>query len=234
MLELPRELRQLNEMRRERQEWAAGRYPVIEQGLLARFNPHPELSSQTSPAENDQSEAEPESFKPKTVKLPSPPQMDPLVNQQTTCPSSVSSVSPVDENASSDPPSQFQALTTGSDVIKEISASRPLSRDVDERSEEAQIDMMGRGRPFGKKQASVSVLPSIGRGFLLQFPPPEFPGQSTRNISASKRLGLAPTSTGETLTQKAIPQSGCYNSELSKDTGGPNPSLAHSFMPFRY
>uniref|UniRef100_A0A096LTM7 3'-5' exonuclease domain-containing protein n=1 Tax=Poecilia formosa TaxID=48698 RepID=A0A096LTM7_POEFO len=47
VLELPKELRKLDEMRRERQEWACNCYPVTERGLLARFNPYPK--SQTTP-----------------------------------------------------------------------------------------------------------------------------------------------------------------------------------------
>ncbi|XP_047467358.1 piRNA biogenesis protein EXD1 [Mugil cephalus] len=54
-LELPAELRKLDQMRRERREAAAGLYPVTERGLLARFNPKPQSSSPTSPTAEDQS-----------------------------------------------------------------------------------------------------------------------------------------------------------------------------------
>ncbi|KAK7904946.1 hypothetical protein WMY93_017553 [Mugilogobius chulae] len=39
VLELPKELRQLEQMRCDRQEWAAEQFPVTEKGLLDRFNP---------------------------------------------------------------------------------------------------------------------------------------------------------------------------------------------------
>lgn len=192
MLELPRELKQLNEMRHKRREWALGHYPVTEKGLLDRFNPYSEVPPQTSAAENDHSKIEPKYFEPAAVKLPSPPQMDPLVNQETTCPSGVTSVSPVDENASSKPQSQFPALASASDLIKEKSADLSRSTDVIKGCKEAQIIMMGRGRPFGKEQESVSVLPSMGRGFLLQFPPPQTSRQSASNIRASDELPQVP------------------------------------------
>ncbi|XP_008397579.1 piRNA biogenesis protein EXD1 isoform X4 [Poecilia reticulata] len=60
VLELPKELRKLDEMRRERQEWACNRYPVTERGLLARFNPYPK--SQTSPAADGHSGTQPDSL----------------------------------------------------------------------------------------------------------------------------------------------------------------------------
>ncbi|KAM6912273.1 LOW QUALITY PROTEIN: piRNA biogenesis protein EXD1 [Xenentodon cancila] len=200
MSELPRELRQLSEMRRERQEWAAGLFPITEQGLLARFNPHPQQQpSQTSPAENDHSGAEPESFDPGVVKLPPPPEMDPLDNGQTTFPPSVTRASSVDDSAFSNPPSQLPTptTTTESEVIKEMSASHPLSTDVDRGCNEAPADMMGRGKPFGKEQGSFSVLPSIGRGFLLQLPPCQIPGECARNVRAPGGLGVFRTCNAE-------------------------------------
>lgn len=60
VLELPKELRKLDEMRRERQEWACNRYPVTEQGLLARFNPYPK--SQTTAAADGHSSTQPDSL----------------------------------------------------------------------------------------------------------------------------------------------------------------------------
>ncbi|XP_043999477.1 piRNA biogenesis protein EXD1 [Gambusia affinis] len=60
VLELPKELRKLDEMRRERQEWACNRYPVTERGLLARFNPYPK--SQTTPAADGHSSTQPDSL----------------------------------------------------------------------------------------------------------------------------------------------------------------------------
>ncbi|XP_070834662.1 piRNA biogenesis protein EXD1 [Chaetodon trifascialis] len=63
-LDLPQELRQLEQMRRERHEWAANHYPITEQGLLARFNPRVQSPLQTSPAEQA------DSLEPATVDTP--------------------------------------------------------------------------------------------------------------------------------------------------------------------
>ncbi|XP_054894503.1 piRNA biogenesis protein EXD1 [Poeciliopsis prolifica] len=60
VLELPKQFRKLDEMRRERQEWACNRYPVTERGLLDRFNPYPE--SQTTPAADGHSSTQPDSL----------------------------------------------------------------------------------------------------------------------------------------------------------------------------
>uniref|UniRef100_A0A8D2ZWQ9 3'-5' exonuclease domain-containing protein n=1 Tax=Scophthalmus maximus TaxID=52904 RepID=A0A8D2ZWQ9_SCOMX len=48
VLELPKELRQLQQMHQERQEWAANHYTRTEQGLLARFK-HPTKSPFKTP-----------------------------------------------------------------------------------------------------------------------------------------------------------------------------------------
>lgn len=53
-MELPKELRQLQQMHQERQEWASHHYPVTEQGLLARFHPRAKHPPQKPPpAEED-------------------------------------------------------------------------------------------------------------------------------------------------------------------------------------
>lgn len=49
-LALPPELRKLEQMLQERREQAISRYPVNEQGLLARFSPRGQPPTQTSPA----------------------------------------------------------------------------------------------------------------------------------------------------------------------------------------
>ncbi|XP_008287985.1 piRNA biogenesis protein EXD1 [Stegastes partitus] len=157
-LELPTELRQLDQMRRERREWAAGHFPVTEQGLLARFNPQPPSSSQTSPAAEDHSETQPDSLEPATVKSPSSPQMDLVVNQPPTSPSRV-----VDVRSSPNLPVQPLVPTTLQDLQKPKCASE------DRGCTKALMDMMGIGRPFGKESCS-PTLPALGRGFLLQIP----------------------------------------------------------------
>ncbi|KAK2826164.1 hypothetical protein Q5P01_020378 [Channa striata] len=75
MLELPRELRQLEHMCRDRQQWAVDRYPVTDKGLLARFNPRNQSPSQTSPAAEEQchtgNQSQADSFQPAAVESPS-------------------------------------------------------------------------------------------------------------------------------------------------------------------
>ncbi|XP_061599282.1 piRNA biogenesis protein EXD1 [Cololabis saira] len=204
LMELPRELQQLSEMQRERRERAAGRFPVTEQGLLARFNPHPQQQPpQISPAENHHTSTETESFEPAVVKPPSSTEMEPLGNQNTPIPLSVTRVSPVDDCASLNQPSQLPTPAIGSDVIKEMTASHPLSTDVARGCKEAPV--MGRGKPFGKEQASFPALPSIGRGFFLQLPPPQIPGESARNVSAPDGLGAVPTCGRKTPRNTSLP-----------------------------
>ncbi|KAM7402919.1 hypothetical protein PAMA_003711 [Pampus argenteus] len=85
VLELPRDLRQLEQMRCERQQWAADCYPMTEQGLLDRFNPRATQAP--------------------TVESPSSIQVDPLLHQTHTSPSratDVSSAQSVDESTAQD------------------------------------------------------------------------------------------------------------------------------------
>uniref|UniRef100_W5LUA5 3'-5' exonuclease domain-containing protein n=1 Tax=Astyanax mexicanus TaxID=7994 RepID=W5LUA5_ASTMX len=58
-LELPRELRELEVIRQERQEWAVGHYPVTEDGLLERYKPRPstETEARSTDADLEQSSA---------------------------------------------------------------------------------------------------------------------------------------------------------------------------------
>uniref|UniRef100_A0A8D3CF83 3'-5' exonuclease domain-containing protein n=1 Tax=Scophthalmus maximus TaxID=52904 RepID=A0A8D3CF83_SCOMX len=55
VLELPKELRQLQQMHQERQEWAANHYTRTEQGLLARFK-HPTKSPFKTPPATEELE----------------------------------------------------------------------------------------------------------------------------------------------------------------------------------
>ncbi|XP_041827084.1 piRNA biogenesis protein EXD1 [Melanotaenia boesemani] len=151
-LELPSELRQIDKMRYERQEWATNHYPVTEEGLLARFNPHPESSSQASP-EEEQSKTQPVTFEP--LEPPSSPKMSPLVNQQTANLSSATTVLSVDAHASSSLPIQSPAKVLH--LEKEKSASSCLPAGVDRGCEGAQMEIMGRGAPFGKDPSSASL-----------------------------------------------------------------------------
>lgn len=94
VLELPRELKQLEQIYRERKEQAAKRYPITEQGVLARFNPRTPSQSQTSPAAevHGQPQRPAESFQPATVESPSTAQGD-ILQQISMSPSQFTNAS---------------------------------------------------------------------------------------------------------------------------------------------
>lgn len=162
-MELPRELRQLEQMRCERQEWAASHYPFTEQGLLARFNPRIQSPPQTSPA------AQADTLKPATVESPSSTPVDPLRHTPPTSHLGVADVSPVDVHGSRHPAAQAPVPATVSDLWKETCRKSSLSLGVGRGRTEVLMDTLGRGRPFRKEQASVPALPASGRGFLLRI-----------------------------------------------------------------
>uniref|UniRef100_A0A3P8RSL7 3'-5' exonuclease domain-containing protein n=1 Tax=Amphiprion percula TaxID=161767 RepID=A0A3P8RSL7_AMPPE len=195
-LELPRELRQLDVMRSERQEWAAGHYPVTEQGLLARFNPKPQSSSQNSPAGEERSETRPDALEPATVESPSSLQVDLGITQPPMSPSRVTSVSSIDVHASSNLEAQPQVPATVPDLRKQMSPSASEDRGCTE----VLMDMMGRGRPFGKESCN-PTLPSVGRGFLLQIPPAQIPFSGPQHL----HWGHQKSSWDEDVSSKSEP-----------------------------
>ncbi|KAG7237269.1 hypothetical protein INR49_032602, partial [Caranx melampygus] len=94
-LELPRELRQLQQMHHERQEWAAHHYPITEEGLLDRFNPRPKSPSQTSPTAEDTQDTlmQTAPHEPANVQSPSSAQPVPPLSQSSTSAPELKSVS---------------------------------------------------------------------------------------------------------------------------------------------
>lgn len=143
--ELPRQLRQLEQMRSERQEWAAALYPVTEQGLLDRFNPRPQSQRQTSPAVLEHSQTQAESFEPA-----SSTQVDLPLHEPPTSP-------PRDTHASLDSASQPPVPAAVSDFREEVSVDSPPSLSVGRGRTE--MDTMGRGRSFE------SLSPSLSQSF---------------------------------------------------------------------
>lgn len=174
VLELPKEFRLLEQVRCDRQKSATSRYPVTEEGLLARFNPR--TSSQSTHATEELSRTHPESFVPATVESPSTKQVD--HHQPPTNPFEVmdaSSALSVDVHAPTDPTPQNPVHATFSDFRKDMSFYNPVSPGQGRACTELLMDMMGRGRPFGKEQSSTPLFNSLGRGFLLQIPPAQTP-----------------------------------------------------------
>ncbi|XP_070776042.1 piRNA biogenesis protein EXD1 [Enoplosus armatus] len=208
VLELPSELRQLEKMCRERQEWAMNHYPVTEQGLMARFNPRCQSPSQTSPTPEEHIQT---SFEPATVESPSSTPADLLHKPPTTSPPRIPSVLSVD-----DPAAQASVPASVSDLRKQMSVNSPLSPGVGRGSTAAPMDTMGRGRPFGKEQSSVLALPAIGRGFLLQMSQAQISRERIGGIETPGRVGMAPSFPNPTV----MPQPGPGADDLPKDTSG--------------
>uniref|UniRef100_UPI0037E706BF piRNA biogenesis protein EXD1 n=1 Tax=Semicossyphus pulcher TaxID=241346 RepID=UPI0037E706BF len=184
VLELPRELRQLEQMRCEKQEWAAGLYPITEKGLLARFNPRSQAPSGTSPAAEQHAPMEADSFEPATAESPSSTQMDlHLPKPPTSPPRGI----PVNVPASTEPAAQAPVTSAASDLKKQMCVNIPLSLAVGRGRTEMLMDPMGRGRPIGK-EPSVSALPAVGRGFLFQISQAQTPRESTEDPPRSASL----------------------------------------------
>lgn len=163
-MELPAELRNLEEMRRERQEWASEHYPVTEQGLLARFSPR--VSSETS----QQSDKQEEFCQPLSVKSPASTQVCPTPHKLPVSSQSVTNDSSFDIIVSPDPAAQSPVPDVVPDLRKDLSANISSELPVGGRgSTKPLLETVGRGRLFGKKQSSTPALPAIGRGFLLQL-----------------------------------------------------------------
>lgn len=169
-MELPNELRQLEQIRRERQEWAVDHYPVTEQGLLARFNPRIQSPPQTSPVAQEDSQS---SFEPASVESPSSTQVDLLLDKPPTSPPRATNVSSVGVHASPD------SAATAADLRKQMSPS-PLA--LGRGRTEVLMNTVGRGSPFGKEQSSAPALPAIGRGSLLQILQAQIPRESTGDM----------------------------------------------------
>ncbi|KAK9533568.1 hypothetical protein VZT92_008678 [Zoarces viviparus] len=232
VLELPRELRQLKQMRCERQEWAADRYPVTEHGLLDRFHPRTRSPSQTLPAaeENGQQHA--------TVESPS--QVGPLPPKSPTSPPRANNVLPVDVRASPDSADQPPVPANASDLGKQLSVNSPLSPGAGRGRIEVPMDITGRGRPFGKEQSFIPALRAFGRRFLLQIPEEQSPRESMGDVMPPGRMGTAPSGHSHAPAQEVMPQPGPSANDLPAGdhvTSTPKPissSLLPSFRSFRY
>ncbi|KAF1374959.1 hypothetical protein PFLUV_G00234440 [Perca fluviatilis] len=233
VLELPRELRQLEQMRRERQKRAVDHYPVTEEGLLARFNPRTQTPSQPSLVTEEHGQTQVESVEPANVESPS--QVDPFLHKLPTSPPRVNNVLSEDVHASPDP------AATVSDLRKQMAVTSPLTLGVGRGHTEVLMDPIGRGSPFGKEQSSIPAIPAIGRGFLLQISQDQIPREITPG-----RMGAATSCPNHTLAQEVTSHPGPSVHDLPKDTFGMTgeqfrstpksipSSLMQSFVSFRY
>lgn len=207
-MELPEELRKLEHMRQERQEWATKYYPVTEQGLLARFSPR--SSPQTSPQTPGQGQAQADSLEPATGKSSPSTQVEPVLHNQSVSPLSVTSFSASGLCTSPEPAVQAPVPAAVPDLQKG-KPPRPLG--VGRGHTEVPVDTMGRGMPIGKEKSSVPALPTNGRGFLLQISQAQipYPQDSAQNSTEGRktpgRRGLYPSPI-HTLHQEVMPQPG--------------------------
>ncbi|XP_075964748.1 piRNA biogenesis protein EXD1 [Anarhichas minor] len=231
-LELPRELRQLQKMRCERQEWAADRYPVTEHGLLDRFHLRTRSPSQTLPAAEEHSQQH--------ATVESPSQVEPLPPKSPTSPPRANNVLPVDVRASPDSADQPPVPANASDLGKQLSVNSPLSPGAGRGRTEVPMDTTGRGRPFGKEQSSIPALRAFGRGFLLQIPQEQSPRESMGDVMPPGRMGTAPSGHSHAPAKEVMPQPGPSANDLPTGdhfTSTPksiSASLLQSFRSFRY
>lgn len=135
-------------MLKERREQAMNRYPVNDQGLLARFSP----PAQTSPAAQEPSHALAHSVEPSSP----PKQLDRVLQR-------VKEDSPSDICVSAEVKTPKSAAAL--DLREEMSVNVPLApmgvgRGLSEVSTE---------RPFRNVQSAFNPLPTIGRGALLHM-----------------------------------------------------------------
>ncbi|KAM3594077.1 uncharacterized protein V6R79_001849 [Siganus canaliculatus] len=177
VLELPRELRQLEQMRSERQEWAADHYPVTDQGLLVRSKPRKRPAHRASPAAQEQSQTQADSINPPPAESPSSTKADP--QKPPRSPPEVLSVSSVEVHASPEPAVQAAPPAAVSDTQKEM----PVTH--------SQIFALGRGCTMGGCTSPAAALPAIGRGFLLQLSQAQIP--SAKNVERAGKTEEAPS-----------------------------------------
>lgn len=220
-MDLPKELRQLDTMRSERQERARKKFPVTEIGLLARFSPY---SSPETTAADGYSDTWSDSLEAGAAASHPSKKTDPPDTQQIL---SVSSLA-----ASSKPRAALF------NPQPEMSKNTPPTASLNKESNLVQVDMMGRGSQLRKEQSSVPVLPSIGRGFLLQKPQPQIPAEGASGMKSPVRQEMSLGAAGCEFTNP-----GCSDDAHPKHTSGmgeqPAPchpsfsSLLQSFRSFR-
>ncbi|KAM8917572.1 piRNA biogenesis protein EXD1, partial [Spinachia spinachia] len=176
VFELPRELRQLEQMR---QEWAADHYPVTKQGLLDRFNPRSPSPGQTFPAENGH-QLVTALVDPPLVKTPSSP---PRASDRLS----------VDGRATFDSSEPAAVPLNSSDPRKRTSVNAPVSLGAGRGSTEARMDITVEGSPFGRKHAPPPPPPrAFGRGFLLPLTQDQKSTQSIGGVKTPDRMGSPP------------------------------------------
>ncbi|XP_035608234.1 piRNA biogenesis protein EXD1 [Oncorhynchus keta] len=185
VLELPRELRELEHTRQKRQKWAVDRYPVTEQGLLERSNPRPLPPSQNGQGQDTATQRQPDPPVPAAVApvVPEPGQGP----AETPCPSNTL--------GASDLHAMTCALTQEAQQSYRKQPSgvvSPVAKSGAPGLLEIVMDTMaGRGRSLLKDPTPpiLPVFPSLGRGLALPIPAAQVPKESPGALKTQAPVG---------------------------------------------
>ncbi|XP_068195436.1 piRNA biogenesis protein EXD1 [Antennarius striatus] len=174
MLELPTQLRKLEQMRSDRQKWASDHYPVTEQGLLARFNPRIQSPARTSPVEQQHSQLKADPFGSGTTESHS--STDTEIHNPPPSPVTVSSGPSVDVHISSNTsPTLLNSTIDMAGVLGPAGVGRGCTHG---------LVNMRRGKPCDEELSPTPALPAVGRGFLLQVSKAPMPAENREENSS--------------------------------------------------
>lgn len=185
VLELPRELRELEHTRQKRQKWAVDRYPVTEQGLLERSNPRPLPSSQNGQGQDTATQRQPDPPVPSAVApvVPAPGQGP----AETPCPSNTLGASDLHAMTSAlTQEAQQSYRKQPSGVVSPVAPSgAPGLLEI------VMDTMAGRGRSLLKDPTPpiLPVFPSLGRGLALFIPAAQVPKESPGALKTQAPVG---------------------------------------------
>ncbi|XP_075874390.1 piRNA biogenesis protein EXD1 isoform X2 [Nelusetta ayraudi] len=158
-LELPDELRKLEQMHNERQQWACEHYAITERGLLTRFGPQP------SPETRQQEDKEAGSRQPASTRRPATVKVCPAPTCQPVSPRSVAAHSSLKSIVSPDSVDQdLKATMAARNDLRSGNISIACPGGTAKRL----LERLDRGRVFGQPQ-SPAPAQSAGRGFLLHM-----------------------------------------------------------------
>ncbi|CDQ68072.1 unnamed protein product [Oncorhynchus mykiss] len=181
VLELPRELRELEHTRQKRQKWAVDRYPVTEQGLLERSNPRPLPPSQNGQGQDTATQRQPDPPVPTAVApvVPAPGQGP----AETPCPSNTLGASDL-RALTQEAQQSYRKQPSG--VVSPVAKSRAPGL-----LEIVMDTMAGRGRSLLKDPTPpiLPVFPSLGRGLALPIPAAQVPKESPGALKTQAPVG---------------------------------------------
>lgn len=156
---MPDELRKLEQMHNERQQWACEHYAITERGLLTRFGPQP------SPETRQQEDKEAGSRQPASTRRPATVKVCPAPTCQPVSPRSVAAHSSLKSIVSPDSVDQdLKATMAARNDLRSGNISIACPGGTAKRL----LERLDRGRVFGQPQ-SPAPAQSAGRGFLLHM-----------------------------------------------------------------